>query len=86
MLKPDDDVIRALKNLQGNISFERFVKWIDESLSTQAIDNCSSIGEITIKVQGRCLELREILNYINNVDNFLVNLRQNDKIKNGGNV
>ncbi|MGA3282523.1 MAG: hypothetical protein ABSD50_16260 [Smithella sp.] len=84
MIKPDENVIRAIKNLSGNTSFECIIEWIDNSLSEQAINNCNSVGENTIKIQGRCLELKEILNYINNADNFLINIKQSDKIKNGG--
>ena len=86
MLKPTELQIRSLVSLAGDINWECFVGWLEESLKEQAITNCTSTGEITIKNQGRCLELKEILNHISNTSNYLQNFRNSDIINKQGGV
>ena len=84
MIKPNESQIRSLVSLSGDINWECFVGWLEESLKEQAIANSTSSGEITIKNQGRCLELKEILNHISNTSNYLQNIRENDILSKGG--
>jgi len=64
MLKPTELIVRALINLENNVSWGEIVGWIDKSLLTHAIANSKLTGESTIKGQGRCLELEELLTHI----------------------
>lgn len=70
MIKPSDNVIRAILNLDNNLSFEEITTWIRDSLYTQSIAMNHLQGEATIKAQGRNLELEEILKHIKNAHNY----------------
>lgn len=63
MLKPTESIARALCNLENNVSWEEVIGWINKSFLSQAVRNNHLTGEATIKGQGRCLELEEILKY-----------------------
>ena len=84
MVNPNEEIARAIVNLSGDISFERLVTWIDESLRDQAISNCNNMGENTIKTQGRCMELMDLLKHINEAPQYLKNIKENNKVFNGG--
>ena len=79
MIKPSDKVIRAMKNLEGNVSWQEITGWIEESLFTQSVANNSSCGEATIKNQGRNLELAEILKHVKNLKIYQDNLKEGGK-------
>jgi hypothetical protein len=64
MIQPTPNVIRAIINLESNSFWKEMVGWIQDSLVTQSIANNNSIGETTIKNQGRNLELAELLKHI----------------------
>jgi hypothetical protein len=76
VIKPNDKVIRAINNLDGNLSWQEITGWIEESLFTQSVANNSSCGEVTIKNQGRNLELAEILKHIKNFKTYQNNLKE----------
>jgi hypothetical protein len=76
MLKPTEKQIRAILNLEGNVSFEEIIDWINESLISQSIANNHAMGELAIKGQGRNLELEEILKHIKNSRTYQKNLKQ----------
>ena len=71
MIKPSENVIRAIINLESNVSWQGIVDWIRDSLFAQAVKGASLSGEDTIKNQGRCLELDEITKHIKNVHNYI---------------
>lgn len=70
MIKPSDTVIRAIINLDNNLSFEEIVAWIRDSLYAQSIAANHLQGEATIKAQGRNLELEEILKHVKNAHDY----------------
>jgi 3-dehydroquinate dehydratase len=75
MIKPTEKVIRAMHNLENNPSWQEIVEWISNSLITQSVANNSSKGEETIKMQGRNLELQEILKHYSNREGYINNLK-----------
>ena len=42
------------------------------------------MGENTIKTQGRCMELMDLLKHINEAPQYLKNIKENNKVFNGG--
>jgi hypothetical protein len=74
MIKPSEKVIRAMLNLENNLSWQEIVSWIEESLLAQSIANNNSIGEQTIKNQGRNQELAEIVKHIKNRNQYQENI------------
>lgn len=71
MIKPNEDVLRAIKNLESNVSWQEVVKWIQDSLFHQALKNLNLSGEDAIKGQGRGLELNDLLKTITKADEYL---------------
>ena len=84
MLKPNENVIRALINLEGNISWNEIVAWIDKSLLTQSIANNKLTGEATIKGQGRNLELEDLLTHIRKCREYELNAKETKRMENKG--
>lgn len=82
MIKPSDDVIRAIINLESNVMWKEIVSWIEKSLIKQSLANNSSVGENTIKGQGRNMELDELLKYINKARDYQDNAKDT-KVKGG---
>lgn len=76
MIKPNEDVIRALSNLEGNFNWRVITEWINESLFAQSVKNNHSKGEDTVKMQGRNLELEELLKHIKNSGTYKENLKE----------
>lgn len=76
MLKPDERIIRALGSLENDNFFAEVVNWIEKSLLTQSIANNKLTGEATIKGQGRCLELEELLKHIRDVRKYDQNAKE----------
>lgn len=70
MIKPSDNVVRALKNLESNVNWQEIVTWMRESLFSQSLRNNALTGEEAHKGQGRGLELEEILKHVKNVHNY----------------
>jgi len=65
MIPPNVDVLKAVFRLQSNKDFADFLKWMEESLQRQSIDNAFNTEMVTIyQTQGRCLELIAILEHI----------------------
>jgi hypothetical protein len=73
MIKPTEHIIRAMINLENNISWQEIVKWIDDSLVTQSIQNNHSKGEEAIKGQGANIQLETLLKHINNARQYMAN-------------
>ena len=74
MITPKDDtVLRAIKNLENNVSWKEIVAWIRESLFAQALKNINLSGEDAIKGQGRGQELNDLLKIITKADEYLHN-------------
>jgi len=80
MLKPNDTQIRAIKNLETNVSWEEIVKWIEDSWIKQSVSINKLNGEATIKMQGRGLELEDLLTHIKKVDDYNQNAREAKRI------
>lgn len=74
MIKPSESIIRALGQLENNPAWQEIVKWIDDSLVKQSIDNNYKSGEETIKNQGRNLELDELVKHISKTHIYKNNL------------
>lgn len=70
MIKPTEDVIRAIIGLENNAYWQEIVDWIDKSLVMQSMKNNHLIGEIAIKGQGRGIELEELLSNIKNASRY----------------
>jgi hypothetical protein len=70
MIKPDEQIIRAILNLDNNISWNEIVKWISESLFSVSLKNNHASGDDAIKGQGRGLELEELLKIIRNAADY----------------
>jgi hypothetical protein len=63
MLKrPDDKVLQALANLEGNLSFETIRSWLEESLQDLYRDSCSTKDDVLSRwQQGAAQAVGEIL-------------------------
>lgn len=81
MLKPDNDTNRAFIALENNTFFQEVLLWIEESLKEQSISNNKSSGEVTIKTQGRNLELEEILKYVRNARQYEQNAKESKRME-----
>jgi len=81
MLKPDNDTNRAFIALENNDFFKEILLWIEESLKEQSIANNKNSGEITIKTQGRNLELEEILKYVRNARQYEQNAKETKRME-----
>lgn len=75
MLKPTPEQIRAIANMAHNSNWDVVVDWVRDSLIKQSIANNSSVGETTVKNQGRNLELKELLDHIQKVPQYIENER-----------
>lgn len=75
MLKPTEKIARALMNLDSNLSWQEIIQWIKDSLYEQSIANNHTLGADTIKMQGRNLELEELLKHIENRYQYQSNLK-----------
>jgi len=76
MIKPSDKVIRAVIALEGNTFWAEILDWLHDSLITQSIANNSSTGEVSVKNQGRNLELQELLKFIKQARAFQENAKE----------
>lgn len=76
MNKPNEKQVRAMVNLKGNPSWVEFVEWLEESLESQSLSVNHASGENTIKMQGRNLEIEEILKHIESCFTYSDNLRR----------
>lgn len=79
LLKPSEDVVRAITNLNSSPSFETFLEWIRDSLFTQSIKNNHNVGEVAVKQAGGCVELEDILNHVKKAPEYIANLRDAKK-------
>lgn len=63
MLKrPDERVLQALANLEGNLSFETIRSWLEESLQDLYRDSCNTKDEVLSRwQQGAAQAVGEIL-------------------------
>jgi hypothetical protein len=69
MISPDKDVIASLYRLRGDISFQRIIKWIQDSYEEQSFRNNHEREEyMRIQRQGRNLELEEFLDHYKNAE------------------
>lgn len=64
MIQPNDKVLSSILSLQSNKDFQEIIAWLKRSLAKVSIDNNHCMGELTIKNQGRGLELQEITDAI----------------------
>lgn len=71
MKRPDEKILRSIVNLENNASWHTIVMWLSESLEEQSLQNNKTSGEITIRNQGRNLELLEILEHIEKARQYL---------------
>jgi hypothetical protein len=76
MIKPNNEVIKSIINLESNPFWKEIVKWLNASLIDGSIKNNKSIGEETIKRQGRNLELEDILEHISKARIYQENTQQ----------
>jgi hypothetical protein len=81
LIKPSEDVVRAIVNLNSSPSFDTFLGWIHDSLVTQSIQNNRNTGEMAVKKAGGCVELEEILNHIKKAPDYVANLRESKLLK-----
>jgi len=63
MLKrPDEKVLQALANLEGNLSFETIRSWLEESLQDLYRDSCNTKDDVLSRwQQGAAQAVGEIL-------------------------
>jgi hypothetical protein len=76
MLKPSEEVVRAIANLSSSPAFDTLLAWIRESLITQAVKNTHNTGEVAIKLAGGCIELEQILSHVNKVPEYVNRYRE----------
>ena len=76
MIKPSEEVVRAIASLSASGAFETFTQWLRGSLYAQALRSCRSSGEAAIKTAGGCLEIEEILEHIDNTPEYIVRFRE----------
>ena len=84
MLKPDEKLTRAMINLESNVSFQEIVKWLEDSWLKQSVANNKLSGEATIKGQGRCLELEDLLTHIKKCREYENNAKDAKRMEKGG--
>ena len=73
MIAPSEKTARALANLANNENWKIFIQWVDESAILQSIKCNRMRGEETIIMQGRNLELEDLLKHINKASEYLAN-------------
>jgi len=73
MIQPTEKIVRAMVNLDGNLSWKEFVQWLEDSLTEQSTKVNHLSGEATIKMQGRNVEIEEILKHINKRHEYMKN-------------
>lgn len=81
MIKPTNEVIKSIVNLESNPFWKEIVQWFKDSLVEGSIKNNKSIGENTLKGQGRNLELEDILEHISKARTYLENQNQSRKME-----
>jgi hypothetical protein len=86
MNKPTDEVARAISSLENNPMFVELVQWIKDSLIDQSIKNNNNKGEDTIKMQGRNLELEELVKHIENATTYVQNATKARKMDKRGTI
>ncbi len=79
MLKPSEDILRALVSLEGKPDWKEICEWLRDSLIQQSIQNNKSQGDATRIIQGRNQELEEILNYADKAREHLVRARESKR-------
>lgn len=84
MIRPTENVIRAIKALEHNDFWTEIVSWIESSWLKQSVGNNANTGEMTIKTQGRCLELEDLLKHIRKVDEYRENAKDAKRMEKGG--
>lgn len=83
LLKPSEDIVRAIVNLSSSPAFDTFLTWLRDSLVSQSIQNNHNQGEVAVKKSGGCLELEEILNHIKKAPEYVSNLRESKRDRGG---
>jgi hypothetical protein len=81
MMKPSVNTARAIVSLADNPNWQEVLKWIDESAVLQSLQNNHKRGEETVIMQGRNLELEDILNYVGKADGYLANAKEARKME-----
>jgi len=82
MIAPDKDVIMAVFRLKSDPGFQRVVKWMQDSLTKQSIDNNGERDDVLYRqMQGRNLEIEDQLNYIRDAEKTLESLKEPQKDK-----
>lgn len=81
MIRPNNEVIKSIIALESNPFWQEIVKWINDSLIDGSMKNNKSIGEETIKRQGRNLELEDILEHIFKARIYNENTKQSMKME-----
>jgi hypothetical protein len=76
MIKPNENVIKAILNLENNLFWKEILSWVKESLITQSVQNNNNTGEVTIKMQGRNYELAEFLKEVGKVHDYEKNAKE----------
>jgi hypothetical protein len=84
MIRPSDNVLRAIVALEGNTFWKEIVGWIETSLITQSLANNKATGEATVKMQGRNLELQDIMTNIKDARRFQENAREAKRMEQQG--
>jgi hypothetical protein len=79
MIKPNEEIVHSIANLESNPNWKRICQWIEDSLYAQSINNNKLTGELTIKGQGRGLELEELITYISKTPEYLELFKRNKK-------
>jgi len=81
MIKPSENVIRAIIGLEGNTFWKEVVAWVNKSLMTQSLSANKLSGEATIKMQGRNLELEELITHISKAREYENTLKETRRIE-----
>ncbi len=84
MIAPSEITARAIVNLSGNQNWEVILQWIDESAILQSLKNNHNRGEETIIMQGRNLELEDLLKHVKRVGGYLDNAVEAKQMEKGG--
>lgn len=72
MIAPNERLLRALVNLEGNHDFSTVLDWISESYKERLAENTDLVDEIRLRWgQGRAQELNEVLQTVKGARNWL---------------
>ena len=79
MIDPDKETLKSIIALQRNQDFIKVMKWFNDSLMIQSIENNGSVGETTRVNQGRNLELQDFIDNVAGAEKLFETLNEPQK-------